>query len=432
MPLADVTVRSAKPKATAYRLADAAGLYLLVSPSGGKLWRWNYRFDGKQKTMSLGKYPDISLADARSAHQTARRDLAKGNDPMAQRKAEKAVVTAQVEKERASDARSLKAIALKWHKWWAPGVDSDTAAYILRRLESDVFPVLGQKPINDIKPTDIRHLIVAIEQGTAGGRRFKGKGARDVAQRQHGTISQIFRYAVVHDLADVNPAAAFKPSDVLSPRQPQNRAHIEPHLLPALVVAMEDYNGHTVVKLALKLMALTFVRTQELLCAPWSEFDLDNAVWKIDAARMKKDRPHIVPLAHQAITILRQLKQMAGEKSFVFPGLNAQTANGTINLNSILDALADLGYKGVMTGHGYRSLARTILADNGFEKPHVELQLAHANDDKTDAAYNHALYLQKRTEMMQWWADFLDAQLKKEKSKAVAIRKTALPAVSNM
>lgn len=408
MALTDVKIRSAKPKATAYRLADAAGLYLLVSPSGGKLWRWNYRFDGKQKTMSLGKYPDISLADARSAHQTARTDLAKGNDPMAQRKVEKAAVTAQVEKERASDAHALKAIALKWHKWWAPGVDGDTAAYILRRLESDVFPVLGQKPINDIKPADIRHLIIAIEQGTAGGRRFKGKGARDVAQRQHGTINQIFRYALVHDLAEVNPAAAFKPSDVLSPRKPQNRAHIEPHQLPALVAAMEDYNGHTVVKLAVKLMALTFVRTQELLCAPWSEFDLDNAVWKIDAVRMKKDRPHIVPLSRQAITILRELKQMAGEKPFVFPGLNAQTANGTINLNSILDALADLGYKGVMTGHGYRGLARTILADNGFEKPHVELQLAHANDDKTDAAYNHALYLPQRTELMQWWADYLD------------------------
>ncbi len=408
MALTDVKIRSAKPKATAYRLADAAGLYLLISPSGGKLWRWNYRYDGKQKTISLGKYPDISLADARSAHQTARTDLAKGNDPMAQRKVEKAAVTAQVEKERASDAHSLKAIALKWHKWWAPGVDGDTAAYILRRLESDVFPVLGQKPINDIKPADIRHLIIAIEQGTAGGRRFKGKGARDVAQRQHGTISQIFRYAVVHDLAEVNPAAAFKPSDVLSPRKPQNRAHIEPHQLPTLIAAMENYSGHPVVKLALKLMALTFVRTQELLRAPWSEFDLDNAVWKIDAARMKKDRPHIVPLSRQAITILRQLKQMAGEKAFVFPGLNAQTANGTINLNSILDALADLGYKGVMTGHGYRGLARTILADNGFEKPHVELQLAHANDDKTDAAYNHALYLPQRTELMQWWADYLD------------------------
>jgi len=423
MALTDVKIRTAKPKATAYRLADAGGLYLLVSPSGGKLWRWNYRYDRKQKTMPFGKYPEVTLTMGRERHAAARIELAKGNDPMAQRKAKKVAAKAKAEGETTSDAHSLKAIALQWHKWWTPGVDNDTAAYILRRLEADVFPALGHKPITEIKPAEIRNLITAIERGDGQGRRFKGKGARDVAQRQHGTISQIFRYAVVHDLADVNPASAFKPSDVLSPRKTQNRAHIEPHQLPALIGAMEDYSGHTVVKLALKLMALTFVRTQELLRAPWSEFDLDSAVWKIGAERMKKDRPHIVPLSRQAITILRQLKQMAGEKRFVFPGLNTQTANGTINLNSILDALADLGYKGAMTGHGYRGLARTIFADNGFDKAHVELQLAHANDDKTEAAYNHALYLPQRAVLMQWWADYLDTE--RNKVKVVAIPETA-------
>lgn len=425
MALTDVKIRTAKPKFTAYRLADAGGLYLLISASGGKLWRWNYRYDGKQKTMPFGKYPEVSLMMARERHAAARIELAKGNDPMAQRKAEKAAVKTQAEQKKASDAHSFKAVALKWHKWWAPGVDSDTAGYILRRLEADVFPAFGHKAITEIKPADIRNLIIAIEQGTGKGRRFKGKGARDVAQRQHGTVSQIFRYAVVHDLAEVNPAAAFRPSDVLSPRKTHNRAHIEPHQLPALLATMNDYNGHTVVKLALQLMALTFVRTRELLKAPWTEFDLDNAVWKIDADRMKKDRTHIVPLSRQTITLLRQLKQMAGEKRFVFPGLNKQTANGTINCNSILNALADLGYKDIMTGHGYRGLARTILADNGFDKAHVELQLAHANDDKTEAAYNHALYLPQRTELMQWWADYLDTELNKEKTKVVAIRKTA-------
>jgi integrase len=425
MALTDVKIRSAKPKAAVYRLADAGGLYLLISPSGGKLWRWNYRYGGKQKTMPLGKYPDISLADVRSAHQIARTELAKGNDPMAQRKAEKALVTVQIENEKAGDANSLEAIALKWHDWWSPSVEADTAAYILRRLKSDVFPVLGQKPINDVKPTDIRQLIISIEQGTTAARRFKGKGARDVAQRQHSTLSQIYRYALANELAEVNPAAAFKQSDVLSTRKPQNRAHIEPHQLPALLAAMEDFNGHKVVKLAVKLMALTFVRTQELLCAPWAEFNTEHALWKIDAARMKKEKPHLVPLSRQAVAILRQLKQMAGEHLFVFPGLNAQTANGTINLNSILNALEDMGYKTVMTGHGYRGLARTILADNGWQKPHVEIQLAHANDDKTEAAYNHALYLPQRIDMMQWWADFLDTEFSREKTRVLALRKTA-------
>ena len=425
MALTDVKIRTAKPRAKAYRLADSGGLYLLVLPSGGKLWRWNYRYDGKQKTMPLGKYPDVSLADARPAHQAARGEIAKGNDPMALRKAEKVAVKAQAEAEKASDANSFKAVALKWHNWWAPGVDIDTAAYILRRLEADVFPAIGHKPLNKIKPAEIRNLILAIEHGEGDGRRFKGKGARDVAQRQHGTISQIFRYALVRELAEGNPAAAFKPSDVLTSRETQNRARIAPNELPALLAAMDNYSGHTVVRLALKLMALTFVRTEELLDAPWSEFDIESALWKVDAGRMKKGRTHIVPLSRQAVTILQQLKQMAGEKRFVFPGLNSQTFDGTINSNSLLNALADIGYKGIMTGHGYRGLARTALAENGFDKDHVKLQLAHANDDKTDAAYNYALYLPQRTKMMQWWADFLDKELSNYKTKVVAIRKTA-------
>lgn len=188
---------------------------------------------------------------------------------------------------------------------------------------------------------------------------------------------------------------------------------------------MENYDGHMVVKLALKLITLTFVRTEELLDAPWTEFDIEHALWKIDADRMKKDRVHLVPLSRQAVAILRQLKQMAGEKRFVFPGLNSQTANGSINENSLLNALDDLGYKGIMTGHGYRGLARTVLAEKGFEKAHVEVQLAHANDDKTDAAYNYALYLPQRTAMMQWWADYLDAELNKHEANELAVRKIA-------
>ena len=415
MALTDVKIRAARPQKAAYRLADARGLYLLVSPSGGKLWRWNYRFEGKQKTMPFGKYPDVTLALARERHGAARTQLAKGKDPMALRKAEKIVAKAQTEAEKTCDANSFKAVALKWHELYAPGVDSDTATYILRRLKADVFPAFGNKQITEVKPSDVRELIKAIERGEGRGRRFQGKGARDVAHRQHGTINQIFRYAIAHDLADYNPAAAFKPGDVLSPRKATHRARIKTDGLPSLLSAMENYNGHTVVKLALKLMALTFVRTEELLDAPWTEFDIEHALWKIDADRMKKDRVHLVPLSHQAIAILRQLKQMAGEKRFVFPGLNSQTVDGSINSNSLLNALDDLGYKGIMTGHGYRGLARTVLAENGFDKEHVELQLAHVNDDKTDAAYNYALYLPQRTAMMQWWADYLDAELNKQK-----------------
>lgn len=425
MALTDVKIRAAKPNATAFRLADAGGLYLLVSPSGGKLWRWNYRYAGKQKTMPFGKYPDVTLAMARERLGAARTELAKGNDPMALRKAEKIARKAQAEAEKACNANSFKAVALKWHEFYSPGVDSDTAGYILRRLEADVFPALGNKPITEIKPSDVRELITAIERGEGQGRRFPGTGARDVAQRQHGTINQIYRYAITHELADYNPASAFKPGDVLSPRKTKHRARIKPEELPGLLAAMENYNGHPVVKLALKLMALTFVRTEELLDAPWAEFDIENALWKVDADRMKKDRTHLVPLSRQAVTVLQQLKQMAGEKRFVFPGLNSQTADGSINKNSLLNALDDLGYKGIMTGHGYRGLARTVLAEKGFDKEHVEVQLAHANDDKTDAAYNYALYLPQRTAMMQWWADYLDAELNKHKANEPTTRKIA-------
>lgn len=431
MALTDVKIRAAKPAAKGYRLPDSGGLYLLIAPSGGKLWRWNYRFGGKQKTMPLGKYPDVTLADARTAHQAARSELSKRNDPMAQRKAEKDAAKATVVHEQAKTKEvcdgSFKAVALKWHKKWSPGVEDDTADYILRRLEADVFPAFGNKPINEVKASDIRSLIIAIEQGKGEGRRFKGKGARDVAQRQHGTINQIFRYAIAHELADSNPAAAFKPSDVLQARKTQHRARVETNQLPKLLVAIDDFPGHKVWRDALKLMAMLFVRTGELLEAPLSEFDLDNARWVITPERMKMDRPHIVPLPRQAVTILRELFSVAiaENKTFVFPGMNKQTENGTLNENTLLVALEELGYKGIMTGHGFRGLASTILHENGFEEAHIELQLSHAKKNKVAASYDYAKYIPQRTELMQWWADYLDRGLRTEKEKVVSIRKHA-------
>ncbi len=416
MALTDTQIRNAKPATKPTTLFDGQGLYLLIQPNGSKLWRWKYRHEGKPRLIAFGQYPETSLAMARFAHQNARMELSKGIDPSTQRKALKEAAKVEAETEQRKAENSFKAIAIKWHERWSKGVDADTAAYIMRRLEADVFPAFGSEPIDAIKPVDVRRLILRIEQE---------RGARDVAQRQHGTISQIFRYAVTHDLAENNPAAAFKPSDVLAPRKPQNRAHIAPSQLPSLLAAIDDYSGHIVWRYALSLMALTFVRSAELLQAPWSEFDLDNARWVISAQRMKMEKPHIVPLSRQAVELLRGLKQLAGEKLFVFPGLNKQTENGSVNCNTLLNVLEEIGYKGVMTGHGFRGLARTVLAEHGFEKAHVELQLAHSNDDKVEAAYNHAKYLQQRTTMMQWWADYLDTELAKGRNKVVAIRKTA-------
>ncbi len=393
--------------------AGVAGLFLLVTKSGSKLWKLQYRINGKRTEISLGAFTATTAAEAKAALEQARKEaenirnnkIAKGIDPVV-----------KIDSTGTDEANTFKAVALQWHDWWSAGVDGDTSTYILRRLESDVFPALGHKQPDDIKPADVRNLILAIESGKGEARRFAGKGARDVAQRQHGTISQIFRYAVTHDLATTNPAATFKPSDVLKPRKTQHRAHIEPNELPALLVAIDDYQDAKLIRrLAMKLMTLTFVRTGELLQAPWSEFgNLDNEhpQWEIPKERMKMDRPHIVPLSHQAVAILKQLQWIAGDKKFVFNGLNKQTENGTINENSILDALDEIGFGGVMTGHGFRGLARTILAKNGFDKDVCNLQLAHAKD-KEDASYNHWDYLDKRIELMQWWADHLDEQLAK-------------------
>ena len=417
MALTDTECRVSRSQPKAYKLYDRDGLFLLINPNASKLWRFKYTFQGKEKLMAMGEYPLVKLADARERTFKARRMLADGIDPMGARKAAKIKAEAQAAQEQRNAENSFQAVALKWQSRWAKGVDTETASYILRRLEADVFPVLGKMEMNDIKPAHIRKLILAIEK----------RGARDVAQRQHGTISQIFRYAVTHDLAERNPAADFKPSDVLSPRKTQHRAHIEPQQLPAFLVDIDNFNGHTVWKYSLQLMSMLFVRTNELLEAPLTEFDLDNSRWIIPPERMKMNRPHIVPLPRQAVVILRGLFAVAkaNNKQFVFPGMNAQTANGTLNENTLLNALEDIGYKSIHTGHGFRGLASTILHENGFEDAHIDLQLGHAKKNKTAASYDHAKYIPQRTELMQWWADYLDAELAKGRAKIVPIRQSA-------
>ena len=409
MNLTDTQIRKAKAAAKAYRMSDGHGLYMQVQPSGTKLWHYGYRFEGKQRLLSLGIYPTVTLAAAREAHMEARRRLTAGINPAADK---------QEQKREAQGANTFKSVALRWHsEQLSPKVDPDTAARTLRRLEADVFPALGGMAMNDIRAADVRRVILAVQQ----------RGARHVAQRQHGTIKKIFGWAIPNELAERNPAADFGPSDVLSPRKKtQNRARVHESELPDLLVAMDEYDGEPVVRYALKLMALTFVRTQELLQAPWSEFDLDNARWNIPAERMKMGTRHIVPLPSQALAILRELKILAGDKQFVFPGLTKQTKHRTINCNSLLNVLNDIGYKNTMTSHGYRGLAGTVLRERGFDRDHVNVQLSHLHGDETERAYIAAQYLAQRTEMMAWWASYLDAELAKgRKAKIVPIRHSA-------
>lgn len=399
MTLTTKQIENAKPKDKPYKLADGGGLCLLVAPSGARLWRWRYRFAGKEKMMAFGEFPLVGLKEARDLHFAARQKLADGIDPMAERKAEAKSRQREAEVVQRQAESSFENIARRWWEWWSAGKSPRHADYVLRRLEADVFPAFGHKFIDDVSAADIRALMIAIE----------GRGARDVAKRAHETTGQIFRFAIAHGFASRNPATDFKPSDILAEGSSENFARVDARELPTLLSRMESYEGDALTRLAMRLLAYTFVRTSELIEAEWPEFDLDHARWDIPAARMKMDSPHIVPLSRQAVEVLRALRLLTGNGRFVFPGANDKKR--PMSNNTILFALYRLGYKGRMTGHGFRGLASTILHENEFGDEHIELQLAHQKRNKVAAAYNHAKYLTQRAAMMQWWADYLDTQL---------------------
>jgi integrase len=392
-PLTDAKIRTAKAQKKAYRLPDGKGLFLWITPAGGKLWRWKYRHDGAEKLMSFGQYPDVPLADAREHHAAARKLLAAGTDPMAERKAEKATIKASAED-------SFQSIASLWVEHWQDGKSPRHVEYVKRRMEVDILPCLGACPIAEIEAPQVVAMVQAIEQ----------RGARDIAKRALETTGQIFRYAIAHGRARRNPASEIRPSDILKSTRKVNYARVDAKELPQLLKAIELYKGTPVTRLAIKLMAFTFVHTSELIGAKWAEFDLENARWDIPAERMKMRTPHIVPLATQAIEVLEMLHSLTGESEWLFPG--DRNAKKPMSNNTILKALERMGYKGRMTGHGFRGLASTILREKGYVHDHIELQLAHAPRNAVSAAYNHALYLEPRAKMMQEWADYLETTLR--------------------
>jgi len=263
-------------------------------------------------------------------------------------------------------------------------------------MDANILPLLGARPIEEIEAPELVAMVKAIE----------ARGAADLAKRALENTGQIFRFAIAHGFAKRNPASEFRPSDVLKPAHKTNLARIDAKDLPGLLRAIEVYQGTHVTRLAMKLMAMTFVRTSELIGAKWSEFYLEAARWNIPAERMKMRDPHIVPLATQAIEILEMLRTLTGASEWLFPG--DRIATKPMSNNTILQALKRMGYKGQMTGHGFRGLASTILHEQGYAHEHIELQLAHAPRNAVSAAYNHALYLEPRAKMMQDWADFLE------------------------
>jgi integrase len=308
---------------------------------------------------------------------------------MAQRKAAKTA-------ERFAAEDSFRTIAGLWFDHWKIQKSAQHVDATRRRMEANIFPLLGARPITEIEAPELVSMVKAIE----------ARGAGDLAKRAMENAGQIFRYAIAHGYAKRNPASEIRPADILKPTHKTNLARIDAKELPGLLRAIEVYQGTQVTRLAMKLMALTFVRTSELIGAKWAEFDMEAARWHIPAERMKMRDPHIVPLAAQAIEVLEMLHTLTGASEWLFPG--DRSAAKPMSNNTILGALKRMGYKGRMTGHGFRGLASTILHEQGYVHDHIELQLAHAPRNAVSAAYNHALYLEPRAKMMQDWADFLE------------------------
>jgi integrase len=396
MPLTDTQIKTLKPEAKPRKVADEKGLYLLVQPTGGKLWRLKYRIDGKEKLLALGVYPDVGLKDARAARDEARRLLADGLDPSEHRKANKNARADAV-------GNSFEAVAREWFTKLLPTWTPDHADKIIKRLERDVFPWIGGKPIADLNAPAVLTTI----------RRIEARGRLETAHRALQNCGQVFRYAVATGRAERDPTGDLR--GALPPTREKHMAAItEPAEVGALLRAIDAFRGTLIVQSALKLSALVFVRPGELRQAEWSEIDLDKGEWNIPAERMKGwtrkgiTTPHLVPLAPQAVAILRELQPLTGRGVHVFAGRDPKKPMSNAAVNA---ALRRMGYdtKTEMTGHGFRAMARTILHEElNVNRDVIEHQLAHAVPDALGTAYNRTKFIKERRTMMQRWADYLD------------------------
>lgn len=389
MPLNEMKIRNAKPREKFYKLSDIDGLYLHVTEKGGKLWRFRYRFDGKEKLLALGAYPEISLLDARKRRDEARSQVAHGIDPGAVRKAQKQSTIQETE--------TFEVIAREWHTRFTPTWTAGHAGTIMDRMERDVFPWLGKRPIAEIKAPE---LLSAM-------RRVESRGALETAHRIRTICGQVFRYAVATGRAERDISVDLKGA-LPQPQEKHRAAITEPAEVAQLLRAIDDYCGGLVVKCALKIAPLVFVRPGELRHMEWNELDFEKAQWNIPAGKMKMKEPHLVPLSSQAIEILKELQGLTGTSRYCFP--SGRTFDRPLSDNAILAALRRMGYaKDEMSGHGFRAMARTILDEVLQVRPDfIEHQLAHAVRDPNGRAYNRTAHLNERRKMMQLWADYLD------------------------
>lgn len=387
--LTAVAIRNAKPGAKPLRLFDGGGLYLEVMPTGARYWRMKYRFAGKEKRLAFGVFPEVSLAEARTARDVARFALREGRDPGMERKV--ARQTAKL-----SGFTTFEAVAREFLAAQKKKIAPATFEKAERMLEANAFPWLGNRPIAEIGPPELLAVLKRIE----------ARGAHETAHRVKARIGQVFRYAIAHGTAQRDPAADLR--GALAPMVTKSHAAItDPRKVGELLLALDNYQGQFTTRCALQLAPLVFVRPGELRHAEWAELDLDGAEWRIPSAKTKMREAHVVPLASQALSILRELRPLTGAGRYLFPSIRSNRE--PMSENTINAALRRLGFdKDTMTGHGFRAMASTRLNEMGWAPDVIERQLAHAERNKVRAAYNRAQYMAERRTMMQAWADYLD------------------------
>jgi len=391
MPLDDLTIRNAKAREKPFKLFDEKGLFLLVNPAGSKLWRLKYPFAGKEKLLALGAYPEITLKAARAKRDEARLAIRDGRDPSGERKSAK---RRQIQEAQ----NAFRTIALEFVEKMGRRWGERHRANAISRLETNIFPALGNRPIGQIEPPELLEVL----------RKIEARGAHEMAHRVLALCGQIFRYGIACGVCSRDPAADLR--GALTPVKSTHMPAVPVEELPDLLRAMDTCEEAPAcrdrqTRLALQFIALTFVRTSELRKALWSQVDWEERIWTPAVEVMKMRRPHIVPLAPRALAILEELRDLTGGSKYLFPG---EGRKGIMSENTILYALYALGYRGRMCGHGFRSLASTILNEAGFNYDWIELQLAHQEENEARRAYNHARWLDQRRGMMGWYADYLD------------------------
>ena len=388
MALTDKAARNARPAAKPYKLADGEGMYLLVQPDGAKYWRLKYRFGGKEKLLALGVFPRVGLAAARQGRAQAKASLLERRDPAAARRSEKRDATLKA-------GNTFEAIAREWWEKKREGWSAAHADAVLDRLEKQLFPRLGARPIAELEAPDLLQVLRVIED----------RDALELVSKTRIVAGQVFRYAIVTGRAKSDPTRDLR--GAFKTREVRHYAKLSESDLPEFLAKLERFDGSPVTKNAIWLLILTWARTGELRGARWPEFDFEKREWRIPAERMKSGAEHLVPLSRQAVAVLERLRELTGKRDHLFP--NEHRPREPMSENTILFALYRMGYRGRATGHGFRATASTILNEQGWDADVIERQLAHKEENQVRAAYHRAEYLKERRRMMVHWGDYLDA-----------------------